>query len=101
MKDSRLKEAVESILKVDMDGIILLTKNQMYKTLQIKYAAQTTSEGWINVERMTFLLFQKIQSLLKTFASMTGGNRLENQADQIVSRALNFFKSVSSDDLSF
>ena len=52
-----------------------LTENQMYKTLQIKYAAQrkhaaqTTSEGWINVERMTFLLFQKIQSLLKTFAS--------------------------------
>ena len=39
MKDSRLKEAVESILKVDMAGITFLTKNQMYKTLQRKYAA--------------------------------------------------------------
>ena len=32
---------------------------------------------------------------------MTGGSRPENQADQIVSRALKFLKSVSSDDLSF
>ena len=32
---------------------------------------------------------------------MTGGSRSENQADQIVSRALKFLKSVSSDDLSF
>ena len=32
---------------------------------------------------------------------MTGGSRPENQADQIVSRALKFFKLVSSDDLSF
>ena len=68
-KDSRLKEVVESILKADMAGIIFLTKNQMYKTSQRKYAAQTTSEGRINAERMTFFLFQKIQSLLKTFAS--------------------------------
>ena len=43
-KDSRLKEAVESILKVDMAGIIFLTKNQMYKALRRKYAAQTTSQ---------------------------------------------------------
>ena len=31
---------------------------------------------------------------------MTGGSRPENQADQIVSRAVKFLKSVSSDDLS-
>ena len=37
----------------------------------------------------------------KWLTSMTGGNRPENQADQIVSRALKFFKSVTSDDLSF
>ena len=45
MKNSRLKEVVESILKVDMAGIIFLTKNHMYKTLQRKCAVQTTSEG--------------------------------------------------------
>ena len=32
---------------------------------------------------------------------MTGGSRPENQADQIVSRALKFLKSVSSGNLSF
>ena len=32
---------------------------------------------------------------------MTRGSRPENQADQIVSRALKFFKSVTSHDLSF
>ena len=32
---------------------------------------------------------------------MTGGSRPENQADQIVSRALKCLKSVTSDDLSF
>ena len=31
---------------------------------------------------------------------MTGGSRPDNQADQIVSRAPKFFKSVTSDDLS-
>ena len=103
-KDSKLKEAVESILNVDMAGKTFLMKNQMYKNLQRKYAAQTTSEGRINVERMTFLLFQKIQfakGFCKWLTSMTGGSRPENQADQIVSRALKFLKSVSSDDLSF
>ena len=37
----------------------------------------------------------------KWLTSMTGGSRPENQTDQIVSRALKFLKSVSSDDLSF
>ena len=32
---------------------------------------------------------------------MTGGSRPENQADQIVSRAVKFFKSVTNDDFSF
>ena len=37
----------------------------------------------------------------KWLTSMTGGSRPENQADQIVLRALKFLKSVSSNDLSF
>ena len=54
---------------------------------------------------MTFLFFQKVQSFAKDFCkwltSMTGGSRPENHADRIVSRALKFLKSVTSDDLSF
>ena len=37
----------------------------------------------------------------KWLTSMTRGSRPENQVDQIVSRALKIFKSVTSDDLSF
>ena len=104
-KDSRLKEVVKSILNVDMAGIIFLTKNQMYKTLQRKYAAQTTSEGLINVETHDIPSFSKDSAFAKDFCkwltSMTGGSSPENQADQIVSRALKLLKSVTSDDLSF
>ena len=49
--------------------------------------------------------FSKDSEFAKDFCkwliSITGGSRPENQADQIVSRALKFFKSVTSDDLSF
>ena len=102
-KDSRLKEGVKSILKVDMAGIIFLMKNQMCKTLQRKCA---NNLGRLNKCRTHDIpSFSKdsefAKDICKWLTSMTGGSRPENQADQIVLRALKFFKSVSSDDLSF
>ena len=104
-KDSRLKEVVESILKVDMAGIILFDEKPNVQDLT-KKVCSPNNLGRVNKCRTHDIpSFSKDSEFAKDFCmwltSMTGGSRPENQADQIVSRALKFLKSVSSDDLSF
>ena len=88
-----------------MDGTIILMRNRKWSVNWLIRLYLCLFTNLTDAEQTKFLPWQKIRNLLLDSVTgsqvKTAGSRSETQADQIISRALKFLKSVSNDDLSY